>query len=97
MNYAESSLDGVLLRIRVQPRASRRGLAEIREGDLRVCLQSPPLDDRANLELLSYLAKVLNCPKRTLHLVSGKKSRDKVVRIENLSLAEVCRQLESLL
>jgi hypothetical protein len=75
--------------IRVQPGASRNGAAVDSEGRIRVALTSPPVEGKANLALVKFLSKSLGVPKRCISIVTGEKSRDKIVAIEGLSEAEI--------
>lgn len=68
--------------LRVQPGASRSCLVGVAEGRLRVRLASPPVDGRANTELLSLLARELGVRPREVTLVAGLTGRSKTVRIE---------------
>lgn len=69
--------------IRVQPRASRQGIAGIREDTLKVTLNSPPENGRANAELVKFLASELHCVRSDIKIVSGETSRNKVIEISN--------------
>ena len=84
MSYCQQTSDGVLLHLRIQPGASRSEIAEIRENTLRIRLQSPALENRANQELIRFLAKQLGIKKAQIVLISGEKSRDKVVLVTGL-------------
>ncbi|GAA1524838.1 DUF167 domain-containing protein [Nocardioides humi] len=73
-----------LLAVRVQPGASRTGAAGATGVDgteLKVRLASPPVDGRANDELVRWLAKQLGVPRSAVTLVRGRTSRSKVVRV----------------
>lgn len=85
---------GSLLRIHVQPRASRTEVAG-RHGDaLKVRLKSPPVDGAANEELLRFLAGMLEVPRATLSLVRGGSSRAKTIQVTGLDPAAVLGRLE---
>lgn len=73
-----------LLAVRVQPGASRTGAvgpAGPAGEELKVRLASPPVDGRANDELVRWLAKELGVPRSAVTLVRGQRSRSKVVRV----------------
>lgn len=69
----------LLLRLRIQPRASRDAIDGLHAGRLRVRLGAPPVDGAANARLLEFLALTLAVPRRRLSLVRGEKHRDKDV------------------
>lgn len=77
--------DTWLLAVRVQPGASRTGAAGatgIDGAELKVRLASPPVDGRANDELIRWLAKELGVPRRAVELVRGQTSRSKQLQID---------------
>ncbi len=79
----------LLLRVRVQPRAARTAVAGVLQGALKVRLTAPPLDDRANRQLVQWLASLLELPKSRIELVSGHKSRRKTLSIQGLAESEL--------
>ena len=61
-----SSRSGVLLAVRVQPRASRDEVAGTMEGALKIRLCAPAVENRANEALTEFLAAVLKVPKSSV-------------------------------
>lgn len=84
------------LAIRVIPRASKAGIAGVRDGALLVRLQSPPVDGAANAELIEVIAKAFGAAKRDVSLESGERSKLKRVAIENVDRRRFELVLESL-
>ena len=73
----------VLLEVRVTPGARRTELVA-RDGDrLRVKLAAPPVDGKANAELVRFLAELYGVRRSAVEVVRGLRSRDKVVRIRS--------------
>lgn len=56
-------------------------------------LAAPPIEGAANEALVSFLADALGVPRRGITIVSGKKSRDKRVRIDGLDEATARERL----
>jgi uncharacterized protein (TIGR00251 family) len=79
----------VFLRVRVQPRASRNKVMGWREGVLYLHLTAPPVEGLANKACVEFLAERLGVKRSSITLVSGEKSRDKVLQIEGLSREEL--------
>lgn len=84
---------GARLTVHAVPRAARSDIAGLHGGAVRVRLQAPPVDGKANRALLEFLADRLGLSPRSLTLLSGAKGRHKTVRIAGLSPAEVARRL----
>lgn len=72
----------LVLRVQVQPRASRDGFAGLHGDRLKIRLTAAPVDGAANAQLTAFLAAAFGVPKRQVQLVSGASGRAKTVRIE---------------
>jgi uncharacterized protein (TIGR00251 family) len=81
--------EGVVFTVRVQPRASRDEVAGVMDGAMKVRLQAPALEDRANLALCEYLAQLLKTPKSAVRILSGDRSRIKRIAIRGVTELEV--------
>ena len=87
--------DDGLLRVRVQPRASRAAIGAWRaDGTLTVRVTAPPVEDRANVAVGALLATALGVPVSAVRVVHGEHGRDKLVRVTGLTPAEIRRRLE---
>jgi uncharacterized protein len=89
-----STTGGILIDVRVIPRAATSGLAGTRDGALLVRLNAPPVDGAANAELIEVLARALGVPRRAVTLVAGERSRQKRVRVAGVTLAEATEKLQ---
>lgn len=83
----------VLLTVHVQPRAARDEIAGRRGEALRLRLAAPPVAGAANAACLTLLADLLTVPKARLRLVAGPRSRTKVIRIAETTVAAVAARL----
>ncbi len=77
--------DDLLLFIRVQPRSSKDGFAEIMEDCRKLRIKAAPVDGKANDHLVRYLSKLLGVPKSHIQVETGHASRNKRVRVKGLS------------
>jgi uncharacterized protein (TIGR00251 family) len=80
--------DGVVVDVRVIPRAGRSGLAGTRDGALLVRLAAAPVDGAANAELVAVLADAFEVPRRQVALIAGDRSRQKRVRLVGVTAAQ---------
>jgi uncharacterized protein (TIGR00251 family) len=74
--------DDLILNVRVEPRSSRPGISGPYGDGIKVKLKSPPVEGKANSELIEILAKEYGIPKRDVDIVSGMNSKNKVVRLK---------------
>lgn len=85
-----SGKSGAALTLRVTPRARKTEFAGVLEdGILRVRVAAPPVEGKANAELLSFLAKVLGVRKNRIEIIAGQRGLDKIVSVLDLSADEV--------
>lgn len=75
--------------MRVTPRSSKSGVQGVEGEYLRVKLKSPPVEGRANSELMEVLAKTLGISKTQMEIVKGFKGRIKEVMISGLEPEEL--------
>ena len=77
----EGATVALVLTLHVQPGAKRTEVAG-RHGDaLKVRLAAPPVEGKANAELMRFLAEAFAVPRRAIVLIRGETARDKVVRV----------------
>lgn len=91
--FFEKCGEGIVLRIRLTPNASARGVkGTFTDGDgkmfLRIQVVSVPEKGKANKELVSYLAKELRFPKSVFEIVGGELDRYKRIVISGRDDAE---------
>ncbi|MBW4663381.1 MAG: DUF167 domain-containing protein [Chroococcus sp. CMT-3BRIN-NPC107] len=67
--------------IKVKPNSSQQKITEETDGSLTISLKSPPVDGKANEELVKLLAKKFNIPKSKITIKLGLSSRQKLVVI----------------
>jgi uncharacterized protein (TIGR00251 family) len=77
--------DDLLIALRVQPRAGRTAFGELHGDERKVRLQAPPLDGRANQELIRFIADSFGVRRDQVTLVAGTRGRSKLLRIESPS------------
>ena len=82
--------------VRVVPRASKPGIAGVRDGALLVRLQSPPVEGAANAELIEVIARAFGAAKRDVSMESGERSKLKRLAIETIDRGRFELVLESL-
>ena len=84
---------GCLLTVKATPRASRTEIAGADAAWLRIRLQAPPVDGRANEALTEFLAEKLDLPRRAVAVVAGETGRLKKVQIAGLGVDAVRKKL----
>lgn len=73
-----------ILQIRVKPRSKVSQLSQTPEGQWVAQLKSPPVDGKANAELLALVAAHFSCPKSAVAIKTGASGRLKLVTVAGL-------------
>lgn len=85
MATLEQRGDDLLLRVRVQPKASRVRLL-VESGAVKVTVTAPPADGLANKMVCETVADKVGVSKSRVKIHSGDKSRDKLLLISDLNI-----------
>ena len=92
-DYLQKQPDGVLLSIKLQPRASANEIVGPLGNELRIKVTAPPVDSAANEALVDFLAGLLNCGRTRVELVRGRTTRHKLIKLHRFTPAEVLKKL----
>ena len=84
---------GATFQVRVQPRSARTAITGTVGEALKLSLLAPPLDGRANVALGEFFAEVFSVPRSAVQVVTGERSRNKVIRIAGRTAAELQQML----
>ncbi len=79
--------------VKVQPRAKRTELGGKSEDAYKVRLAAPPVDGKANDELVRFFAERFGVARSAVRIVRGETSRNKVVEIDGVAADQVARTL----
>lgn len=82
MTYLQIKKDHLELKIYLQPGAKKSGYAGIFDDELKIRIQAPATEGKANKGLITYMSKSLSVPKSLISIKKGLQSRHKTVRIE---------------
>lgn len=91
--WLEVQSGGVLLRLFVQPRASKNEIVGILGDELKIRLTSPPVEGAANRLCCEFVAKRLGIAKSSVVLIAGETSRHKRLLLRGVEAATVLHHL----
>ena len=87
MSWIQSTAGGCVVNVRVIPRASKNQIQGVLGDALKIRLQAPPADGKANEALVQFLAEILKWPARKISLLSGETGRNKRVLLVGMDAA----------
>ena len=90
MTKVEPSANTLTFSVKVVPRANKNQIVGKESGAVKIRLNAPPVDGKANEALVRFLAETLGVARSQIEIVAGHASRHKVVRVRGVT----ARQLE---
>ncbi|MEX6501913.1 DUF167 family protein [Pseudomonas zhanjiangensis] len=93
MSFYRWDGEDLVLACHLQPKASRDEFAGLHGERLKIRLSAPPVDGKANAQLLAFLAAEFAVSKHQVSLESGQQSRQKRVRIKRPARLPECLEL----
>ena len=87
MPWIQPTAAGCVVNVRVVPRASKNEICGVLGDALKVRLQAPPVEGKANEALVRFLAESLDLPPRNIRLLSGGTGRNKRLQVDGVDAA----------
>ncbi|WP_318366217.1 DUF167 family protein YggU [Enterobacter sp.] len=81
MSAVSACDDGLVLRLYIQPKASRDSIVGLHGDEVKVAITAPPIDGKANAHLVKFLAKQFRVAKSQVTIEKGELGRHKQVKI----------------
>ncbi|QMV15537.1 hypothetical protein Vspart_02858 [Vibrio spartinae] len=75
----------IILRLYIQPKASRDNIVGLHGDELKIAITAPPVDGKANAHLVKFLSKQFKVAKSAIEIEKGELGRHKQVRIHSPS------------
>ena len=82
-------MEHCILQIKAAPNSAKDEIQGWLGDSLKVRIQAPPTDGKANDRLCAFIAEKLSLPKGAVTVVSGASSRQKRLSIQGLSEQQV--------
>jgi len=77
--------DFLIFNVFLQPRASRNSLIGLHDKAVKISLTAPPIDGKANKQLINFLSTLFGVKKSDIDIISGKRSRRKRISVRKAS------------
>ncbi|MEI8140785.1 MAG: DUF167 domain-containing protein [bacterium] len=89
MSWITDSKEGAIIQVHASPRASKTQVQGLHGDALKIRLQAPPVDGKANETLIEFLAETLGIPQRQITLLAGQTSRQKRLSLQGITAKQV--------
>ena len=91
--FLRETSGGVLLFVKLQPRASKNEIGEPLGDELKIKVTAPPVDAAANQALIELLAETLGCSRGKVELIRGHTSRHKTILLHGFKPEDIWQKL----
>jgi uncharacterized protein len=89
---------GAAITVRVIPRSPRNEIVEVLEdGTIKVRLKAPPIEGKANLELIRFMSDTLDIPQSRIEILAGTKGKVKILTILDIESSDLEKKLIKIL
>ncbi|CAA9989577.1 conserved protein, unknown function [Plasmodium knowlesi strain H] len=89
-SYIKKKDENFLINLRVKPNAKNTSIYFNSDREvLNINIQEQPINNQSNIAIIGYFSDILDLKKRDISIVSGLKSRDKVLMVSNISLDDL--------
>lgn len=85
--------NGIIFNVKLVPNSSFSKIVDYTEEYVRIKISSPPIENKANKELITFCSKFFDVNKSKISIVSGEKSKLKKVLIQDSSIVELSQKL----
>lgn len=95
MSWIQCDRKGVLIKVKAVPCSSKNQLSLL-DDHLKINITAPALKNKANQEMIKFLAKQLQFKKKDIQIIIGKKGKQKQILITNHSEEEIIAKINRL-
>src|SRR4051812_23896421 len=74
----------IFLIVKAKPGSKKQGISVISDEVININIKSPPVDGKANIELICYLADIFDLSKSDVTLEKGGSNKNKIISISDV-------------
>ena len=95
-NYFKIAGNDIIIKIKIVPGSSKNKIIGAYNDALKITITAPPVEDKANNKCIAYLAKYFDIAKSKIEIISGKNSKNKLIKIYDISPKEFLDKIEKI-
>lgn len=93
MDFIKETLNGIVITVKLVPNSSFSKVVDYSEEYIRIKISSPPIENKANKELVQFCSKLLDINKSKIEIVSGEKSKLKKVLFKDTKIQDITQKI----
>ncbi len=95
-NYFKITGNDIIIKVKIVPGSSKNKIIGVYNDSLKITITAPPVEGKANKKCIAYLAKYFNVAKSKIEIISGLASKNKLIRIYDISQKEFLEKIEKI-
>jgi hypothetical protein len=95
-NYFKITGNDIIIKVKIVPGSSKNKIIGVYNDSLKITITAPPVEGKANKKCIAYLAKYFDMAKSKIEIISGKNSKNKLIKIYDISQKEFLDKLEEI-
>jgi uncharacterized protein (TIGR00251 family) len=86
----------IIIKAKIVPGSSKNKIVGVYNDALKIAITAPPVEGKANKKCIAYLAKCFDVAKSKVEIISGKNSKNKLIKIYDIGQKEFLGKLEKI-
>jgi uncharacterized protein (TIGR00251 family) len=95
-NYFKITGNDIIIKVKIVPGSSKNKIIGVYNDSLKITITAPPVEGKANKKCIAYLAKYFNISKSKIEIISGQISKNKLIKIYDISQKEFLDKIEKI-
>ena len=95
-SYFKITGNDIIIKVKIVPGSSKNKIIGAYNDALKITITAPPVEDKANKKCIAYLAKYFDVAKSKIEIISGKNSKNKLIKIYDISQEEFLDKIEKI-
>ena len=95
-DYFKIRGNDIIVKVKIVPGSSKNKIARVYNDALKISITASPVEGKANKKCIAYLAKYFDIAKSKIEIISGQTSKNKLIKIYDISQKEFLEKLEKI-
>ena len=95
-DYFKITGKDIVIKVKIIPGSSKNKIIGVYNNSLKITITAPPVEGKANKKCITYIAKCFDVAKSKIEIISGQTSKNKLVKIYDISQKEFIDKLEKI-
>lgn len=95
-DYFKIAGNDIVIKVKIVPGSSKNKIVGVYNDALKITIAAPPVEGKANKKCITYLAKYFDVAKSKVEIISGKSSKNKFIKIYDISQEKFLEKIKKI-